>query len=200
MKNKFLSALAMGVLVVGLGGVAQAVPEFQIGIEGGYYVGGSEETVTIDSDIFTFYALSTSVDHNPYNIALSLIPTTTVPVGDIVVTKSNGVDYFAITDWLYGTPQYLPTHDVFPTLYKEIEFSYDESSKAKVYNTEDSPDGWITYDGTGDFLYSAAFDVNMSSIAEDYTLHIDFYSYSGLTGKKIVNAPFSHDGQGGGDC
>lgn len=203
MKKRFLAALATGLLVVGMGGVAQALPTLQIGIEDGYY-DGSTETVMVDSDIFTFYALSDTLDYSPYKIALSLIPNPSLrpdspAVGDFSVTASTGVGSSTISNWIYGTPDNLPTHDVFPTWYKEIQFAYNGESLAEPYNVEQDPDGWVAWDGAN-FLYSGAFNVDMSGIESGYSLHIDLYSTDGITtGKNIIFAPFSHDGQGGGD-
>ena len=186
-----------------------AVPDLQIGIENGYYNNDPSvvdvETVFIDADTFTFYALAKKSTLQPYYIAFSLLPsvdeidpnagtfTVTAPLGGGAAVIN------PISNWTYGTPNQLPTHSVFPTQYRFLTFDFTDTVKAMEYDVETSPDGWVEWDGdpTKKYLYSAAFNVDMTSLSDDYSLHIDLYAYdlTKLTGKNIVNNPPSHDGQ-----
>ena len=157
-----------------------AVPELQIGIEDGYY-DGSTETVFIDASTFTFYTLATATTYTPYYIAFSLVPDPgqiDPLAGDFSVngvSDGGAVNVSALSAWMYGAPDNIPNSG-WPTQYKYITFDFDDIAKAEEYNTQDSPDGWAAYDGTGNFLYSAAFYVDMTSLSSNYSLHIGFLS------------------------
>lgn len=94
----------------------------------------------------------------------------------------------------------LPTHGIFPTYYAERSFRFSESDKAKPYNSEDDPGGFATADtGDDDYLYYAAFNVDVSGLDGDFEIHFDLYGYNEFRDSfKITNAPFSHDAQSDG--
>lgn len=185
---------------------ANAVPDLQLDIEGGFYVGGTEESVVTTDDIFTLNAILTegqaTIDQT-YYLSVALIPgvTETTPSPDLGSIVIDGTTFDLTADMVYGTPPIdvslsskdLPSHDIYPTYYLELDFTFDPSMQTATYNVQDNPDGLDT-SGTGSFYQS--FDFDISGLAADYELHFDLYNTAlNKKGDTVIGqfAPFSHD-------
>ncbi len=184
---------------------ANAVPDLQLDIEGGFYVGGTEESVVTADDIFTLNAILTegkaTLDQT-YFLSVALIPgvTETTPSPDLGSIVIDGTTFDLTADMVYGTPPIdvslsskdLPSHDIYPTYYLELDFTFDPSMQTATYNVQDNPDGLDT-SGTGSFYQS--FDFDVSGLAADYELHFDLYNTALKKGDTVLGqfAPFSHD-------
>jgi len=110
---------------------------------------------------------------------------------------------------VYGTPPVdeavkdnadLQSHGIFPTYYWEKSFNFDANNTVGAYNVQDNP-GTFGESTSESSLYYAAFNVDVSNLAEGYGIHFDLYHIAvDAQGKKIIttvdiNAPFSHDAQ-----
>lgn len=200
---KVLVFLTFAVFLVGFTGVrAYAVPFLQLDIEGGYYVGGEEETVFAESSPFTLYALLNSEKNafQPDMLAgsgyLFYISAALVQIsGDADPPSGNfafngaTIDVTAMT--YSGVPLDLPTHGIFPTDYEEFPFQFNPLNSAALYNTQDDPGGFLggLVPDTNGHLYYVAFDVDTDGLSPGYAIHFDLYDYDGNF------APFSHDAQ-----
>ena len=174
---------------------AHAVPFLQLDIEGGYYVGPPEETITAPDYAFTLYALVNSSSkkyEGPsgffISAALVQIAQDADPEWGSFSFNGENVGAARMSD---GVPSGLPTHGIFPTDWAEFGVSFVEGQTAPSYNSQDSPGGFVT-DSSGPLLY-AAFAVDTSGLDPAYTIHFDFYD---KTSPEVGNfAPFSHDAQ-----
>ncbi|WP_375192499.1 choice-of-anchor N protein [Marinobacter sp.] len=203
MNMKTLAALTIGMLGAGS---ALAVPTLQLDIDGGTYVGGSEESTVTNSPTFDLWALGvvggvdTSVD---YYLSIALLPQTEnvgdpAGLGNITV---NGVTLSSLGLSEYGTPPVetvsnggeLGSHGVYDTFYYELMFSFAGSPTIASYNVQDGTDGPV-----GEELYKKIFQIDASSLAFGYGLHFDLYTYGQKNSKKeglaiTEFAPFSKD-------
>lgn len=219
MKNKTtLSHIASVALAMWLGlaaGTANAIPTLQLGIAGGTY-DWTTETVIASGPSFSLYAFllpnSTNTILDTYYLSMAVTPqvSTGTDLGSFTY-NSNTVN--VTSDMTYGTPPIdaysssadpgdLPTHGVFPTYFKEVEFSFG-SNQSSPFNTADNP-SWGPQPGTG--MYYNLFSMDMSNLAPGYAIHFDLYntklctssrgSCAGTTDTDITQfAPFSHDAQ-----
>lgn len=211
MKKRLLAALATGLLVVGLGGVAQANPSLQLDIAGGVYDPVTQTVIASDTN-FTLYAFLIPDDKalltDTYYISAAIIPKLNVDDdGDYgsFVFDGNVID--VTDDMVYGRPPIstyttttpsldLKVHSVFDTYFTEFSFKFDPSYDFAPYNTEDST-GMVPTVDTGNGMYYVAFDVDTSFFSYPYVVHFDLYNVK--TGSKGIEinqvAPFSHDAQ-----
>ena len=221
MKKRFLAALATGLLVVGMGGVAQALPSLQMDIAGGVYDPVTQTVIASDTN-FTLYAFLIPDDNalltDTYYISAAIIPMLdAADAGDYGSFVFNGTVIDVTGDMLYGRPPIstvattepsldLQAHSVFDTYFTEFSFKFDPALDFTPYNTEsftgivpavDTDGDGIDEDGDG--MYYAAFNVDTSSLSYPYVVHFDFYNvkYDSKKGSIVINqnAPFSHDAQ-----
>ncbi len=183
-------------IVIGIGvflcSTAYSLPTLQLDIEGGTYIGNGDDTVYAESDSFTLYALLNVEDLDsdfPYYLSAALVPKDS-DGGDYGSFTLNGQSIDVTNDMTYGTPDPLSPHGIFPTYYYEYAFTFQADNKANAYNMEpgDDHDDFSVYDGTGDYLYYAAFSLDTSEMKDGWALHFDLYSAD-------ENAPYSHDAQ-----
>jgi hypothetical protein len=194
-------------------GSAFALPELQLDIGGGTYDTGTETIVTA-SDQFTLYALlnhdvSNGAPTSSYFISAALlfkggsVPNTPSNLGSF---EFNGQEIAVTDDMLYGVPPVdavykdLPDHSIFPTYYKELGFTFSSDKTTYEYNSQDRAKGNLPLPTSGDEFFYQDFLVDVSGLAEGYSIHFDFYIpvYNTHSGKwEINNAPFSHDAQSG---
>jgi hypothetical protein len=189
---------------------ASAVPVLQLDIAGGHYANG-DETIVTSADSFDVYAYatpsgnttSTSILHTTYYVSIALTPEThaAANLGSFTV---NGATYQATADMTYGVPPIeangtaahdggdLGQHDVFPTRFIEIPFTFTAANQSGEYNTADHAGQGPTA-GTG--MYYAKFSIDKSLLDDAHQLHFDLYSESVRNGDRDISkfAPFSHD-------
>lgn len=224
----FMAAAAMMAVTT-----AYALPTLQLGIKDGVYVGGTDETSYSTSTSFTLYAFLESGKVIPdfaskYYVSAAVSP---------AISASNSLGSFSFdgnpinvtSDMTYGTPPIdatyaalygdLPTHSIFPTYFSEFEFTFSEANKASPVNVQDNASlAGVNFaysptttakDPNGDALYWVAFTVDVSGLADGYSIHFDLYDTDvrKCVGQENCStvisaddfAPFSHDAQSGGD-
>ena len=174
---------------------AHAVPFLQLDIEGGYYVGPPEETITAPDYAFTLYALVNSSSKKYEGPSGFFISAALVQIAQDADPQGGSFSFNSdtvyVSDMAWGVaPLGLPSHGIFPTNWAEFPFLFGEDQTAASYNSQDSPGGLVR-DDDGPLLY-AAFKVDTSNVAVGYAIHFDLYDY----GSGVENfAPFSHDAQ-----
>jgi len=191
-----------------------AIPALQVDIDGGTYVGGSEESVMTSADSFTTYVYgdvtsSKISGSDTYYLAVAIVSAdgSSIAEGSLPTIGDFSIDgtTYSLASMTYGTPpvddeyKELASHDIYDTYYIEIAFQFDTSTQYATQNVQDNPGGLTS--GTG--MYAQAFDIVRTGLADGYELHFDAY---GLTDpcpagapnsckqKVDVFAPFSHDG------
>ena len=112
--------------------------------------------------------------------------TNPLPDGSFDVTHNGTTTTTQVVeDMVYGTPPIesdgtastdpgdLPSHDIFPTFFSEIQFNFSSSLQSGIYNTAiDSGQGPIA--GTG--MYYQEFVIDKSELDSIYQLHFDLYN------------------------
>lgn len=209
-------ALAALMGVAGLASLPQdanAIPSLQLGIDGGYY-DSATETVFSSGPSFALYAfLIPDADNllgDTYYLSMAVTPSVSsaTNLGSFTY-NSNTVNVTA--DMNYGTPPvdtFFPDigrHDIYPTYYKEVGFTFSSGSQSAEFNTQDHP-SWGPQSGSG--MYYKLFDIDASSLVSGYQIHFDLYNTNlkekctggprgGCTSvaDKTQFAPFSHDAQ-----
>lgn len=232
MKYTFSSRIGAVALTMWLGlatGTASAVPTLQLGIAGGTY-DWSTETVVSTSPIFSLYAFllpdASNLLSDTYYVSMAITPQVSTPA-DLGSFTYNGNTVNVTSGMTYGNPPMdassayfdpgdLAPHSIFPTYYKEVDFSFASGNKSGVFNTQDHPT-WGPQSGSG--MYYNLFSMDTSKLAAGYAIHFDLYNTAltqnctkTTTGmgkyKKTVTtctntndtditkfAPFSHDAQ-----
>lgn len=219
MKHIHFSRVGAVVLTLWLGlvaGSANAVPTLQLGIAGGIY-DESTQTVVSTSPSFELYAYLKPNSGNPLNdtyyLSMAITPQISTPanLGSFIF---NSTTVNVTSDMIYGNPPIdafsatydpgdLAPHGVFPTYFKEVEFSFDDDNKSGVFNTQDHPT-WGPQMGSG--MYYNLFSIDTSNLAAGYAIHFDLYNTKlcpkskGSCASSIDTditqfAPFSHDAQ-----
>lgn len=202
MKLKTLAALAVGILGAN---TALAIPTLQLDIDGGTYVGGSEESTVTNDSTFDLWALGDTSGVNTafdYYLSIALLPQTQ-NVGDIANLGGVTVNGTALSTMAgnaeYGTPPIetvsnggeLGPHGIFDTYYYELAFSFAGDPTIASYNVQDGTAG-----PAGDELFKHVFQIDASALASGYGLHFDLYTYGETNGNRTAItdfAPFSHD-------
>jgi hypothetical protein len=215
MKN-FISIF---ILLLGLtASQVMAVPNLQLTIEGGTYNTITETTDT-DSSVFSLYAiLNPDKGKDPqstlsgnYRLSISVVnPSITIPAYLGSFTINNDPAIQVTGDMLFGippielvntTPPYnipkktdtLPTHDIYPTFYKDIEFNFVQEQQTSSYDVITQGNiGIKPPSGTGAFWQEFKFDVSKMTAS----LHFDLYQLD-VNNNIIAFAPFSHDAEDG---
>jgi PEP-CTERM motif len=176
-------------------------------LDGEYNPEGSgvpdEETIFATSNSFTLVALvnpengTVPVDWatRTYLLSVAVMPQidTDMALGSFEFDE-NTID--VTDDMVYGTPPIdaldpdLPGHGIFDTYYSEFAFTLDLDNKALGYDSKLNTGG-LTPDSSGT-MYYMLFDIDISNLDQDYSLHFDLYT---VEGDSILKAPLSHDAQ-----
>jgi hypothetical protein len=195
--------LVLGVLLCTGASSVMALPFLQLYISDAVY-DTSTETVVSTSSSFTLYALidpgsNEYVQGQTYYISAAIAPQidTAMDLGSFNFDTTL-VD--VTDDMIYGTAPIeeiagnldLPGHGIFPTYFTEFSFTIDGSNMVAAYNVQDDPGGFGS-SSSSDFLYYAAFVVDVSGLDPDYVVHFDLYTKA--DGKIDKFAPFSHDAE-----
>lgn len=200
MKKLLLTSL-LGLLFVNEG---WSLPLLQLDIQGGTYVGGTDQTTYANGTSFTLYALLNNPNStqlgNQYFISAAILPNPGNPTpANFGSFSINGVTYSAASGMQYGNPpldttsQDLPSHGIFSTWYAEVGFTFSATNTLNAYNVQSDPyDPESRFSLTGTMIYQA-FNIDISGLAPGYSVHFDLYD----PGSPIVKAPFSHDAQSG---
>ena len=202
-------------------GVALAVPALQLDCEVCEYVGGAEESNISTDPVFQVAAMATAggndgtvndeagrlnegdIASQTFFLAIALIGVdeTVDPfteIGTLLVELGGAVQAL---NWAFGLAPMdatahplLGPHDVFPTWFAEIAFSFDSAMdgfECSTYNTQTD----VQYVSAGAGSHCATFDVDMTGLVEGIDLHIDLYNTYVRRGDIVrgVFAPFSHD-------
>lgn len=195
---------------------ANAIPTLQLAIVGGIY-DTKTETVISTGPSFALYAFlqpdSSNTLGDTYFLSMATTPqvSSTTNLGSFTY-NSNIVH--VTSDMTYGTPPIdlysssfdpgdLAPHGMFPTYFKEAEFSFSSGNKSGKFDTQLHPT-WGPQSGSG--MYFQLFDINTSNLAIGYAIHFDLYNTqlcaknkgqcAGTTDTDITQfAPFSHDAQ-----
>ncbi|SYZ73608.1 conserved exported hypothetical protein [Candidatus Zixiibacteriota bacterium] len=179
-----------------ISGSAFAVPDLQLFIAGATYDNVTDTWVT-HSSTFDLYVIGANQVMSNVQVSMALnLDQSVDPNG----TASIGVNGTLYDSWIYGTPNFLPTHDIFPAWYTTFNagnfgFIGRVGDVAPPYNYDPSAMGYLsTGNAWGQYK---RYSISLSGI--DYT-HFDSYFYynnsfgsSGHT--KIKFAPFSHDAE-----
>lgn len=218
---------ALGIALAALIGVAglmalpraaNAVPVLQLGIEDGIYDSTpQEQTVFSSGSSFALYAFlapnaGNTID-DTYYLSMALTPAISGSA-DLGSFTYNGNTVSVTSDMTYGTPPIdafssnwdpgdLAPHSLFPTYFKEVEFSFSSSNESAVFDTQLNPSSG-PQSGTG--MYYQLFNIDTSNLASGYAIHFDLYNTklcnrnqgqcNGATDTDITRfAPFSHDAQ-----
>jgi hypothetical protein len=209
------AVLATLVMLLGLGAVmspAEAIPSLQLDIAGGVY-NETTETIVATSDPFTVYAYMIENNKNKisdtYYLSIAVLPAIGPVGGGYGSFLLDGNTVNVTADMVYGTPPVetlqsheggdLPTHGIFPTYFKEVEFQFVAGQTSTVYNTQDQTGRGPQ--GAGP-MYWVAFDIDATLLDPTKVLHFDLYNTQAA--KKPANeldvtwfAPFSHDAESG---
>jgi hypothetical protein len=199
---------------------AEAVPVLQLDIVGGYY-DSATETILSNGPNFTLVALLTPKaagdQLGSYFVSVALTPQTPQPGGNFGSFSFDGASYAATSGMYYGVPPVeasglehdggdLGQHSIYPTYFREFEFSFDSAltQSAQTYNTAEDPGGPSAGSGS---LYRT-FNIT-SALPTGYALHFDLYDTffkTNCTGPARTRtcttdedidhfAPFSHDAE-----
>lgn len=178
---------------------ALALPQLQLDIEDGVYVGGSDETVYATTNPFTLYALldDPALLSHEFFISAAITPDIGSTGGDYGSFVFAGTTVAVTADMTYGIPptdasvKDIPEHGIYDAWYREFAFTFDPTKTAADYNPQDNPGGLVLAD-SGDLLYYQDFLVDTSGLAPDIAVHFDLFT---VIDGKILKAPFSHDAQ-----
>jgi hypothetical protein len=194
-------------MALALPGLAWAVPNQQLDLEGGTYEGGDEESVVLNGpQFFTLWAITTESNGNggmresditgasaqTFYLSVALtgsFDSTTNPVGVKIEVDLGGGNTVMIEsgDWVWGIPPVsnpeinkstdLASHDVYPAWYFQIAYNPAEYS-CDTYNTQDNPGGPTI--SAGGASYCADFDISLKEWDNTLTsIHFDTYTLCG---------------------
>lgn len=198
-------------------GVAMAVPNLQIDIDGATYVAGEEESVVTTDTTFDLYALGTPGGQTSmgdlletiYYLSVAIIPQIGPDPEDFGSFTVDGLTY-DVDDMTYGTPPLdlytddpesgLAPHGIFETYFLELVVGFTGANTASTYNVQDAA-GTIGDNLGGTGSYYDLFQFDISGMLPGYHLHFDLYDAviangpSGNDGDldEGIFAPFSHD-------
>jgi hypothetical protein len=191
---KLTKYVAAAILAIGMASPVFAIPDLQLDINNGTYVGGSEESTITTQNLFTLQALLGVADGDlsrTYYISIALSPTTAQPGGSFGSIVFAGQTINVTADMTFGTPPVdsslsdIGGHGVYETYYKEIAFTFDAGTKVPYYNVAT---GALQ---AGQEAYIKSFDVDISGLSSTKEVHFDLYA-TDSNGKRIF-APFSKD-------
>ncbi len=180
-------------IVLGAFGFANAVPDLQLFVAGGTYDMATETWVT-NASTFDLYVIGANQAMSNVMVSMALnVPQAEDPNG-VASIDVNGTPY---NSWVYGTPNLLPPHDIFPTWYSEFNSGdYGLVGGVGDINWPDyydpSTQGYLASSHTlGQFK---RFTISISGT--DYAHFDGFFYFQGIhNSTKIKFAPFSHDAE-----
>lgn len=187
---------------------AYAVPALQLDILGGTYDSGSG-TIIASGNPLTLVALydsSQPLATSSFFISAAIVPKTS-DINSFGSFSINGTTYSgADGNVRFGTPpvsavspNLLPDHGIFPTVYAQIGFSFNPLNTALSYDSSANPGG-LTADPTGTLQY-VEFTVDVSGLVAGDILHFDLYddlvNNHPLSSTSSDYAPFSNDAASG---
>lgn len=220
MKTRVLALCGFGAVVCSAN--AYAINDLQLSIIDGYYNSGTT-TATCDTkstctgDLFfplTAYLKGDLSAAGDFFISAAVFPAIDEPGADLGSFDFNGATINVTGDMTYGTPPLaelcsgndcLGTHGIYDTYYIEIPFQFTSSLIDAV---DISAGAGVGFDPTTasacssafsqpqNCMYYEVFDVDVSSLSPDYSIHFDLYSKN-PDGTYDLKAPFSHDAQSG---
>lgn len=203
---------------------AFAVPDLQLDVQGGTYVGGGDDTTYASGSVFDLYALlspsqKTPLDGN-YRISIAIVPSLaqSTPAPAFGSFSVNGTSYSTGAGNIhYGTPtveatdnsQDLSDHGIFETYYGEFAFNFNPANTIGTYDVQLGAGNPASHVG-GSGSYYNLFNIDASGLAAGYSVHLDLYEVETVEIKErgtVVGtvqavgsfAPFSHDAQSGGN-
>jgi len=204
--HKFLNQIVVVASLIFISHQALAVPVLQLDIGGGYYEGGSEESIMTTANTFSVYGYATANGNtsdsdllsDTYYLSVALAPKVTSP-GNFGSFTINGTTVNATADMVFGKPpteaaQHLGAHDIYSTYYYELAFSLVSTQTSSIYNTQDNAGTGPITPGSG--MFYVAFDIDRSNLSAGTELHFDLYNTKVKNnGNVSVDdfAPFSHD-------
>ena len=218
------AGILMAIILSLCAGTAFAIPSLQLNIGGGFYVGGTDETIYSSSKTFDLYAyLIPTTNGSPnlltdtYYVSAALVPQTVEPGGSYGSFTFAGSSVNVTGGMVYGTPPLetlatqlgdpgdLAPHGIFETYFQQFDFTFGED-QVTPFNTQDQP-GFLGDAGTG--MYYKKFAVNVNGLDPGYSIHFDLYNSKILEAARNPNvilgdvdvnnfAPFSHDAQSDG--
>lgn len=168
---------------------ALAVPDLQLDVQGGSYVGGTDQTTYSAGSVFDLYALLDPSNNSPlganYRISIAIVPSLdqSNPAPAFGSFSVNGTVYsVGLGNMIYGTPPVeavtnpdeLQSHGVFETYYGEYAFNFNSANEIGTYDVQTSagdPESEIGNTGS----YYNAFDIDATGLLAGYALHFDLY-------------------------
>lgn len=220
-----IGSVLAALLLVFYTGTANAVPTLQLDMDGGTY-DVVTETIVVSGDTATVYAYlwingDTALLNDTYYLSIALMPpmaeedpkcdscygSFSVNSEPFNVLGDMTWGYAPLEDPAIWDGKDLAPHGIFPTYYKEYEFSFLGATEINDYNTQDRAEscefGPCDIDLTpvdGGDMYYVAFDIDMSLLADGLYLHFDLYN-SDVNKRNPDDiditdfAPFSHDAE-----
>ncbi len=186
-------------LVVLFTGSAFAVPNLQVYIPGATYDASSETWVTYEHANFEVWVIAANLDKGAiYDVTLVAALMGETPVdGALEITLlrddplGDSTKIFNTNDYVDGTPptgpKDIPGHGVYPTNY--VEFLAASVTTSDPYPVQN----YVPYDEEGISLYGQIFKFNVTTTYE--IVHFDAFGYYKDVDGRLINAPFSHDGE-----
>jgi hypothetical protein len=186
---------------------AFALPGLQLDINGGPYknsdVNFYEQTTAAQSDTLKLYALLLPPKVSPTNQTAFFLSSAIWPAvaarADLGSFDFDGTTYDVTTGLVYGEPTGNIYNAAFKTYYLELPIQFVSASQTAPYNVQEignphDPLNPSKTDGS-EKLWYLAFDVDVSNLNPNYSIHFDLYDRE--NGKNKDLAPFSHDAQSG---
>lgn len=209
---EYLKRLLVGSCLLGFSLSVFAIPALQVDIDGGTYVGGTEEsTMTSDSEFTvnvygkdsTTNVTGTDAEKTYYmSVAIFSTDGTIIDASTDFGSFMVGGTTYNWNDLLFGLPPADETYKdinheplVKDTLYLELAFQFDVNSLIAGFNVADGNDAENAQ------MYVQSFDI-VKNLTAGFEMHFDAYHLSALCDpldksckeKVDVFAPFSHDG------
>ncbi|MBI4684844.1 MAG: choice-of-anchor N protein [Nitrospirae bacterium] len=217
---KKLLILGIMMLVLGIAGIAGAIPVLQLDIENGTY-NTLTETIVATTNPFNLFTYllpdkkGKNTTSDTYYLSMAVIPKTDMTAPDLgsFSFTYNGITHTinVTSDMTYGTPPIeiysgnpdhdLPGHGIFDTYFYEFAFQFDPNTWVTPYNTAPTdPEP----DNTGDKMYKRIFNIDTTNLESGYFIHFDLYNTNiddpntGEDRDATKFAPFSHDAESNG--
>jgi hypothetical protein len=187
---------------------AFAVPALQLDILGGTYDSGSG-TIIASGNPLTLVALydpSQPLATTSFFISAAIVPKTSdinsfgsFSINSTTYSGANANVQFGTPPVSAVSPNLLPDHGIFPTVYAQVAFSFDPSKTAALYDSSLMPGG-LTPDAAGTLQYME-FTVDVSGLVAGDVVHFDLYddlvNNHPLSSGSSDYAPFSNDAASG---
>lgn len=194
-----VTRIAFGFALYALTNIAHAVPSLQLGISGGTY-DNATQTIVASSSSFSLYAYLIPDSNNPisdiYSISMAVSPQVSSPsslgsfsVDGNVIDVTSGMNYgippadLDIETTSGGASNDLPTHGAFPTYFTQRSFTFSLLDKSAKFDTALNP-ALGPQPGTG--MYFKKFDIDVSNLDPNYSIHFDLYNTEEITKTECV--------------